>query len=212
LLAGRRDESAGSPVLKEPSPHLFIKEQSTRAAYVALVGSSTPDQPEASACLPSVEATSEHGISTVLSISPQVDTHNVSQVVEATSREERDEDKDKALGTVLGPTAGMVQLTNTNDWLLYWPDPSALAFLCSAARLPQAYELSGTLARNDSTFMRLPAAAGDVLIAVWGAPLNIAKADLQQAALLGGPTVLDLIVKHLSANPTLSSSAIMEVR
>lgn len=209
LMADRRSSSLASLV---KGGHVAVREQSTRQAYVGLVGSAGAEALEPSAGLPYLDFADDRGLSTVLTVSPQLDAIQSMRAVEVSGREERDEEKERTLAGALGPAAALLQLTAHNEWLIYWPDPAAGVLLCSPLRLPQVYDLSGSLARSETSLVRIQAASGDVVVGLWGSALPLPRAKVAEAALSGGPKVLDLLVQHLSAQPTLAAGAVVEVR
>ena len=86
-----------------------------------------------------------------------------------------------------------------------WPERTAL--LCSFERFPAIWDFSAALAKNP--FLRLPAAASDLLIAST-APLLPVGAELEGLLHDGGPAVLGGLVERVSGKSP-ASGAVVEV-
>ena len=110
----------------------------------------------------------------------------------------------------LGMNDGLVHLAAQGDeWLIFWPLADRPLWLCSTQRLPPSWDLAATAQESPSRCFRVPAASGDVVVALpsglaeWapgaasaGAPAEI-PAELAEALSDGGPAVLEVIEARL---------------
>lgn len=219
LADARADSSVGTVRYGNPSAgEVLVHEHSTRRAYLA-VASAGATEPEGQASLtPLLDITSDRS-SALLSASGQLDASRLTQAAEQLLGDDSEEEKEKQLNDLFGPGAALVQLTAV-DWSFYWPDPSSGLFLASPLRLPQVWSFANSLGRTDTTFLRAPAAPSDVLVALWGAPWPLGphanrrddEAELLNAAISGGPQVLDLLVERLKQTTVPAAGLVVEVR
>lgn len=221
LLADKRSESSVDTMpygVVEPGTHVFVHEQSTQRAYFAVASTGATEPVSANTFAPLLDVTDER-VSALLSVSGLVDDALMGKAVAVVLSEDRDEEKEKSLLTRLGPDGALVNFSG-NDWSFYWPAPSSGLFLASSLRLPQVWSFAHSLGRTGASFLRAQAASGDVLVALWGAPWpvreGVARRDdearLLEAALSGGPQMLDLLVERLEQAAVPVSGLVVEVR
>jgi hypothetical protein len=126
------------------------------------------------------------------------------------------------LRALLGEDAGVAHVTARGDeWLSYWPGSAGRLWLFSPQRLPPCWDL-GTAA--GARGLRLPAIAGDALLilppgsAEWatGAPRpghsDAAPEDLVEAAVDGGPALLDAVEARWRERVDPACALVVEVR
>jgi hypothetical protein len=129
------------------------------------------------------------------------------------------------LGDALGESAGLLFLSARGDeWLVYWPALPGRLWLFSTQRLPPWWDLGLTAATSSGRCLRLPACSGDVVIvlppgaAEWaqtaahpGSPGQV-PADLGEAAVDGGPALLETIAARWRGQSESACALILEVR
>jgi hypothetical protein len=116
----------------------------------------------------------------------------VDRVVAALAAATPDDRTGAAVAGLLGKEHAAIHLAKaTEEWRLYFPWPERTAWLCSPERLPSIWDFSSTFAKNP--YARLPAAAGDLVIASTASRRALGEAD---ARFLedGGPAVLGSLI------------------
>ncbi len=129
------------------------------------------------------------------------------------------------LGDALGDSAGLLFLSaDGNEWLVYWPGLPGRLWLFSTQRLPPWWDLGLTAAASPGRCLRLPASSGDVVIvlppgaAEWAqsaAHPGVAgqiPSDLGEAAVDGGPAILETIAARWRGQSASACALILEVR
>lgn len=143
---------------------------------------------------------------------PAMGEAEATRIADAMRREEPDEDKERALRDLLGGGYGVLHLApDGEDWIFYWPaGPEVPLKILSPMRLPNSYNLSRALGRSGSLMMRVPAASGDVVVAL----SNQSGADEELSGALGegGPAILDILTGNLQGNVKNVTGVIAEVR
>jgi hypothetical protein len=119
---------------------------------------------------------------------------------------------------------GLVHLGPRGDeWLFYWPGPQPL-WLCSPQRLPAFWDLAATAEESATRCFRVPAASGDVALALAappaGWPAEAARpglpgqlpVELRDAVADGGPALLDQIEERMALPAGPVSALVVEAR
>jgi hypothetical protein len=129
------------------------------------------------------------------------------------------------LGDAMGDTAGLLFLSARGDeWLVYWPGLAGRLWLFSTQRLPPWWDLGVTAAESAGHCLRLPACSGDVVIILPAGAAEWAQSaarpgfagqvppDLGEAAVDGGPALLETIAARWRGRSASSCALILEVR
>jgi hypothetical protein len=135
----------------------------------------------------------------------------------------------ETLGThlqeAMGSSAGLLFLGARGDeWLVYWPALEGRLWLFSTQRLPAWWDLGATAADSPGRCLRLSASSGDVVMilpagtAEWaqsaarpGVPGQVPD-DLGEAAIDGGPALLETIAARWRGQRESACALILEVR
>lgn len=117
-----------------------------------------------------------------------------------------------SLAFELGASTGMLQFAPAeHEWLVRWPHVPGSLWLLSPLRLPRMSDLSASHGGRGNT--RLPAASGDIAIALSGAVPHDSTSELVQGlaskATFGGPAVFDALSESLRNDARVS---VVEVR
>jgi hypothetical protein len=222
LVADQRaDSTQGGGTLnygEAADPHFVSHEHTNRHAYFAFAASSGA-QGRAEEFVPVVQAADGQGITALLNVAQPLPAAALARATEALEGDEEDDDKERLLVESLGSTAALVALGRNGEWQFHWPAAPSTLLLASPLRLPRVWNYSNSLGRTESTFLRAPSAAGDVLFALWGmgwptesATAQEDEARLMEAALAGGPKVLDLLAERLKRSDRPGVGFVMEVR
>jgi hypothetical protein len=216
LLAEQRaDSTATLPFGLQSQPRCLVHEQSSRQAYYAFATVGGPDaRPEA--FVPVIELGPHGGVTAVLNVGAALTPAHLARVHDTLDGDESTAEKESALADIMGPAA-LVHLSASNEWLVHWPLPTAGLILASPLRLPRLWSFSDSLGRTDATLVHAQGATADVLFALWGVswPAEAGparKAQLLDAALAGGPRVLDFLVEQLQHLEHPAVGLVMEVR
>lgn len=194
-------------------------EHSTPKAYYAYAacGSETL-RPED--VVPNVETFPGGGFRALLAVDglPML-SHATEKLSAIIAADEDDDERERHLAAILGASTGLATLTPSNEWVYYWPNPSFELSLISALRFPRHFRFSDSLARTGGSLIRLVSAPGDVIVGIWGQPDADAEskkkerdAQLTDAALAGGPIVLDTLVEWLRRSDDVAIGFVAEVR
>lgn len=198
---GRGDTSSGA---------VKTRERQHANGWIGSVTSSDPAEG-----LPLVLQGVAEGLTALLRISghaPSLGDSDASRVADTMRREEPDEAKERALRDMLGDNYGALHLApDGEDWIFYWPGgPEIPLNILSPTRLPNAYNLSRALGRTGSLMMRVPAASGDVVVAL--STTSGAEDEIAGALGEGGPAILDVLTGKLRDGSRRVSGVIAEVR
>lgn len=102
----------------------------------------------------------------------------------------------------------------SEEWIVHWPNPGQALWLCSAQRLPAAWDLGTSVATHGARTLR--AAPGDLLIGLAGtaeAPFSdLAELVAAAAGARGGQAALAALERRLDARPQGVSGVLIEVR
>ena len=117
-----------------------------------------------------------------------------------------------ALSDTLGADTGLLHLApSAHEWVVCWPPMPGTLWLLSPLRFPPLSDLSESHGGRGRT--RLPAASGDIVLALAAAPrLDSAQALVRSAAAkakFGGPSVFDALSASLPKDAWVS---VVEVR
>jgi hypothetical protein len=125
----------------------------------------------------------------------------------------------------LGASAGLLFLSARGDeWLVYWPGIAWRLWLFSTQRMPSWWDLGSTAADNAARCLRLSACSGDVVMILPASAADWAgsaagpgqsgqvSADLADAAVDGGPALLETIAARWRGQRESACALILEVR
>jgi hypothetical protein len=129
------------------------------------------------------------------------------------------------LPPLVGTDAGVIHLSaRADEWVLFWPRPERPLWLCSTLRLPPCWDLAATAQDSPGCCFRVPAAGGDVVVALaaglsdWalgaaspGVPALVAS-ELADTVADGGPALLEAIAQRLRGRPGPAGALVIEAR
>lgn len=212
LLADHRgDSSSGTLRFGVGHPKALVHDQSTPRVYWGFVAAGGENPAE---WAPLVDVAHDGQLSVLLNTGAPLAADHQQRARQALSKEGPDPQKESALQQAVGASAALVHLSD-NEWLVHWPFPQFGLQLFSAARLPSAWSFSNALGRTENTLLRADAATEDVLVGLWGIPWPATAADearLREAAVAGGPRVLDVLVELAERADKPAVGLVMELR
>jgi hypothetical protein len=208
------DSSIGTlPFGLGAQPSLLVREQSNSRFYFGFTATAAADGAQFVA--PLVEQVEGGALTVYLNVDAPLSPGQLTRAASVLNSDEGDDAKEEVLLDSIGPAGAVVHCSASSEWLVHWPASTAGLFVASAARLPQFWNVSNSLGRTDSTCWRLQGLTGDVLIALWGTPWPGSVVDeprLLDAALAGGPRVLDLLVELTKGIDQRAVALVMEIR
>jgi hypothetical protein len=226
-----RGEEERTSLIGEAASALVTVHQHQQAAYWVGALAREGPQPESSGPLPPALLEEGRGL-TVLVPAPGAPSPPPLQVGERCTRA-----ADIVLGggdaetlggrlrEALGDSAGLLFLSARGDeWLVYWPAVAWRVWLYSTQRLPSWWDLGSTAAGGGARCLRLSACSGDVVLMLpvsaspWaqqaarpGQPGQV-PGDLTDAAVDGGPALLEIIAARWRGQRESACALILEVR
>jgi hypothetical protein len=221
LLADEPDEQRSHPrvVRLEPgAPGSVASQEFRRGPWWAAQLACHAGDADASAARTCLAL--DHGLTVVLTPPwTSVDDETIERALELLARDPDAEDLGDQLEDALGPEVGLVHFTDERQsWLVYWPCHGRPLWLFSTERLPRWSDLARG---GDSTLLRLPAVAGDVIAALSSGTVFaesgpvaslLPSTEVSAAMLDGGPALLGLFESRLAVSPRSFSCVFAEVR
>jgi hypothetical protein len=200
-------------------PDDIVIREHRRAGHWMGVLSSAAEIPWA----PAIDQT--RGLTAVVRAAPAPAGEALGPVVDLLVAGGEPDDLAAALPHLLGDDAGVIHLPARGDeWLLFWPRPERPLWLCSAQRLPPCWDLAATAQESAGCCVRIPAAGGDVVVALaaglsdWalgaaspGVPALV-PSELAETVADGGPALLEAIADRMRSHPGPAGALVIEAR
>lgn len=212
IIADRRSDYASTDTATglDGAKSLVITKRHRRSdSYVGTFACSASDG--AKARPPTVRQTKTEGVTVVLPFSEDLVDVQLNAVTAAARSTNALEDVSHALSKLVGDACGVIHLdAASEEWTIYWPDPSRPVVLSSPLRLPSVWNMATKLGREERRIARLPAEHCDTLAALTGAlgEGSTALADLTKE---GAAYALEQLERALRERPTQVSGVVMEV-